>query len=288
MPWIYLCPLPAGEGIPLTDAKKRPDAPDLGSFDLSWDSLPAVAKERWEEAVAFGSTVELQLIKARTDRSQAEMERQKVAQEILEATKDACREIVANAKQTLAKAKHHLQDAERKSWEAQRESEQAIAIRKEAQRFKEKLVVETEDQAHEMLRKAKIDAESEYRELKAQAANEVQRVMAQAEALRAAAREELETQRVFSEAAMFKTEARNAIISFKSGLGEQWEQLEAMLNEAPTAPEPQPEQSPEQSMEDLSEDPPLIVAHADSGEPVQAAASGNGIKPVTGRRAKRH
>jgi len=66
--------------------------------DFSWDALPEVAKERWEEMVAYSSTVENQLSKAKASRAQAETERQRIASEPLKATKEACRAVVADSK----------------------------------------------------------------------------------------------------------------------------------------------------------------------------------------------
>ena len=39
---------------------------------LSWDTLPDLAKNRWEDAVAFDVTVENQLAKAKADHALAE------------------------------------------------------------------------------------------------------------------------------------------------------------------------------------------------------------------------
>ncbi len=71
--------------------------PDQLIEDFSWDALPEVAKERWEEIVAYSSTVENQLSKAKASRAQAETERQRIASETLKATKDACRAVVADS-----------------------------------------------------------------------------------------------------------------------------------------------------------------------------------------------
>ncbi|MCH8962993.1 MAG: hypothetical protein IH820_17190, partial [Bacteroidetes bacterium] len=49
--------------------------------DFSWDALPEVAKERWEEMVAYSSTVENQLSKAKASRAKAETERQRIARQ---------------------------------------------------------------------------------------------------------------------------------------------------------------------------------------------------------------
>jgi len=57
--------------------------------DFSCDALPEVAKERRYEMVAYNSTVENQLSKAKARGAQAETERQHIAGETLKATKEA-------------------------------------------------------------------------------------------------------------------------------------------------------------------------------------------------------
>ncbi len=74
----------------LDDANNKVGNPSHGPLALSWDTLPELAKNRWEEAVAFDVTVENQLAKAKADRSLAESERQRIAKESLDATKDVC------------------------------------------------------------------------------------------------------------------------------------------------------------------------------------------------------
>jgi len=65
----------------LDDANNKVGNPSHGPLALSWDTLPELAKNRWEEAVAFDVTIENQVAKAKAkakakaDRSLAESER---------------------------------------------------------------------------------------------------------------------------------------------------------------------------------------------------------------------
>ena len=96
---------------------------DKMTEDFSWDSLPDVAKERWEEMVAYSSTVENQLSKAKASRAQAETERQRIATETLRATKDACRAVVADSKRAITKLKSQVAETEENYAESLRQLE---------------------------------------------------------------------------------------------------------------------------------------------------------------------
>ena len=82
------------------------------TFD--WETLPDLAKDRWEEAVAYDLTVETQLANAQSNRSHAEVERQRVAGEILEATREVCHEIASDARKALESARYMEIDAAQK------------------------------------------------------------------------------------------------------------------------------------------------------------------------------
>ena len=100
---------------------------------LSWDTLPDMAKNRWEEAVAFDVTVENQLAKAKADRSVAESERQRIAKEILDATKEVCKDIITDGQKALNRAKKMEAEAAIAHSSSQDELEHARAIRAEAE-----------------------------------------------------------------------------------------------------------------------------------------------------------
>ena len=85
---------------------------ETGTFD--WEVLPDLAKDRWEEAVAYDLTMETQLAKAQSNRSQAEVERQRVAGEILEATREVCHEIASDSRKALESARYMEIDAAHK------------------------------------------------------------------------------------------------------------------------------------------------------------------------------
>jgi len=69
----------------VNDGPSKDSGTEALPFD--WATLPDLAKNRWEEAVEFDLTVETQLTKARAGRGEAEIEGQRVAGQILEATR---------------------------------------------------------------------------------------------------------------------------------------------------------------------------------------------------------
>ena len=206
--------------------------PDQVTADFSWDTLPEVAKERWEEMVAYSSTVEKQLSKAKASRSQAEAERQRIASETLNATKDACRAVVADSKRAITKLKSQVAETEENFAESRRQLEQSQSIRNEADAYRESTVASVEKQAQEILQKATHAAEIECARLRKQASLESYQLLAQAEAMRAAAQEELEAQKIYSEAAMLKADAYEALGQLQARLDDPEDSLEDTFRSA--------------------------------------------------------
>ena len=131
-----------------TEQQQRDSAADTGTFD--WETLPDLAKDRWEEAVAYDMTVETQLANAQSNRSQAEVERQRVAGEILEATREVCHEIASDARKALDVAKHMEIDATRKHLEAEAALKNAESTLKEAGANAEMMVSHARQEAEEI------------------------------------------------------------------------------------------------------------------------------------------
>ena len=107
-----------------------------------------------QEPVRY-SSIEDQLAQAKASRTQAESARQKIANEILEATKGVCQKLIADGEQTLQKAKKLEAEAQRKHQEARAELEKAQAARAEAQAFAERVKSEAQKKAQERLDQAK-------------------------------------------------------------------------------------------------------------------------------------
>jgi hypothetical protein len=134
------------------------------SLKTSEEKPPKQAKGGSESAM--DSSLEDQLAKAKASRNQAESARQKIANEILEATKEACQKLIKDGEQTLEKAKKLEAEAQHKQREAKAELEQAQASKAEAETYAERLKSEAQRQAQEKLEQAQaIRAEADaYRE----------------------------------------------------------------------------------------------------------------------------
>ena len=261
-----------------------------GSVTFSWETLPELAKNRWEEAVAFDVTMENRLVRAKASRSLAERERQRIAGEILEATKEVCEEIIAEGQRAMDRARQLESQAVQKYKESQSELEQAQELRVESEGYREKIMAEVEREANEALNRARATAEQECLKLKDSACLEARRMLDQAEMMRAAAEEELETQRIYTEAARLKAESQEVLALIRSKRSEpvtqpaadaEWEAVEpsgaavhAQENpgEGPGEPSPQdgPTSAASEQLEYREEEP--------AKEPAQEPT--NGKKPA--------
>ena len=179
----------------------------MESMTLSWEALPELAKDRWEQAVGYDIAVETQLAKAKSTRSEAELERQRVANEILEATREVCKSIIIDSKRSLEKARRAESEAESKLLESQ-------AMKIEAEAFYEN----ARQRAEELVNQSRAAADRESMEIKQQSTLEAQRMLAHVEAIRSAAKEELEAQRIYVETARLKLEARGILSQLQEEL----------------------------------------------------------------------
>jgi hypothetical protein len=218
------------------------------------------------------------LTRARARRNQAEIARQKVINEIMEASKALYQKLVEEGTQALEKAKQLETEAELHHLEAQRELEhsntirseadtyrekvthqtqhqaqqmlrQAQAIKAEAIEFREKLleqvkqqtreeleqaqherleadayrekvIVEAQDQAKEILKQARSAAEQEGAEIVQRCSIGAERILAQAELIKAAAQEQLEAQNLYAEVADLETESKKVLARARAELGQ--------------------------------------------------------------------
>ena len=202
----------------MTEIERSLGTPQVETSEFSWDALPDVAKERWEQMVAYSTTIENQLDKAKSSRAQAEVERQRIAKEILSATKEACQEVIANSRKTLEKIKSQTEEAGLKLEDAKRQLAEAETIRSEADAYREAVLARANLQAEEVAQLARSAADSECTKLKKRVSLEARHMLTQAEAMRAAAREELEAQRIYAEAAMLKADAHQTLDQLQAQL----------------------------------------------------------------------
>ena len=133
------------------------------------------------------ASIEEQLSQAKASRNQAETARQKIANEILEATKEVCQKLISDGEQTLGRAKRLEAEAERSLEQAQIEQERARTNREDSEAFADKTKTESQKKAQEKLDQAQnIRNESDaYRErVMAEVQREAQEQLNQAQNIR--------------------------------------------------------------------------------------------------------
>ena len=173
-------------------------------------------------------------------KGEAEIARQNIANEILEAAKTVCGELIADTERTLEKARYLEAEADRKHVEAHEERERAADIRLEAEEYRESLIEDAKRQSSDHLERARASSERECTELKQKASIEAEKMMAQAQVMRAAALEELEAQKIYAEAARSNRlrretldQARNRLDSARTS-----SLLKSAIQKQPEAPAP--------------------------------------------------
>ena len=147
------------------------------------------------------ASIEEQLSQAKASRNQAETARQKIANEILEATKEVCQKLISDGEQTLGRAKRLEADAERSQEQARIEHDRARANREESEAFVEKTKADSQKKAQDKIDQAQnIRNESDaYRErVMAEVQREAQDQLNQAQNVRNEA--DVYRERVMSEA----------------------------------------------------------------------------------------
>ncbi len=208
--------------------------PEAIGGTFNWEMLPGLAKDRWEEAVAYDVTVETQLARAQSNRGQAEMERQRVAEEILEATREVCHEIASDARRVLESAKNQRVDADRKQQDAEASLKKAESTLAEAGADAESIVSRAKQEAEDILTRARSAAEKESEEIVERTNQHGRKILAQVEMMKAAAQEEIETQRIYTQVSRLKAESLDALSEVKG-----W------VDQPQAAPEtPEPDTSP--------------------------------------------
>ncbi len=140
-------------GKQLTDSY---EALERQTDELLNSSLKALREQGTDDApTSANPSIEDQLALAKASRNQAESARQKIANEILTATKEVCQKLITEGEVTLEKAKKLEAGAEQKHLDAQSELQQAQVARSEAETYAEKLRAEAQQQAKETTEQTK-------------------------------------------------------------------------------------------------------------------------------------
>lgn len=165
----------------------------LEALTFSWETLPDLARDRWEEAVAYDIAVEGRLANGRSDLSRVNAERESVTLETMEATREVCHEITANIRKALDSAKQMEFDAARKQLNAEAAFKKAESALEEAYGIAEMTVSDTWEQADEILARAQVAAEKESGQIIDQTKVQARKMLVQVKGIKAAAKKEGET-----------------------------------------------------------------------------------------------
>ena len=165
----------------------------------------------WEQSQFDKTNGQGPLAASKLAKGEAESARQNIANEILEAAKTVCGELIADTERTLEKARYLESEADRKHVEAHEERERAADIRLEAEEYRESLIEDAKRQSTEHIERARSASERECSEMKQRASIEAEKMMAHAQVMRAAALEELEAQKIYAEAARFKAASQETL-----------------------------------------------------------------------------
>ena len=263
-----------------------------GTFD--WETLPDLAKDRWEEAVAYDLTVETQLANAQSNRSQAEVERQRVAGEILEATREVCHEIASDARKALDSAKYMEIDAVRKHLEAEDAAKKALSTLKEADANAEMIVSHARKEAEEILARARVAGDKESGQIIDKTTLQARKMLAQVEMMKATTHEEMEAQRIYTQVSRLKAESQDALSEVKGWVDAPPESQQSSVEDTGDSSR-SPQTTGDPMWEEVADY--LSVEHSETqttdeapeAEPVasSASASGRPAKTASKRRTRK-
>ncbi|MDP6227984.1 MAG: hypothetical protein QF714_09840 [Dehalococcoidia bacterium] len=161
---------------------------------LSLETLQE-APGAWEHGEEYDPNAESRLTLAKATRDQAESARQKIAEEILEATREKCQKLIISGNNALQHAKHLESEADTWHSEAQAELKQAETFRAEAEANR--------NSAQQSAMRLETEAEAKYAEAEAELKRaESNRVQAEADRERILADSHRAARAVLDEARM--------------------------------------------------------------------------------------
>ena len=241
----------------------------------------AAAIDPWEQSGPERTNRDEPLTASKHTKSAAESSRQNIANEILEAAKTVCGELITDTERTLEKARYLEGEADRKHVEAHEERERAAAIRLEAEEYRESLIEDAKRQSSEQIERARASAERECSEMKNRASIESEKMLAQAQVMRAAALEELEAQKIYAEAAKFQAASQETLNQARNRLS--FARTSALLKSGPAnqtqPPTPAPTPAVKDNVTDPEQDP---TGHQDQIDRAAAVArEANTVEPLT-------
>jgi hypothetical protein len=158
----------------------------------------------WRQIMVYKAFSDTEVTEAKARRVEAEDAQEQVVSETAEATKQMYQDLGTQADEKTKEADLLKTEAESVLLKAEEERAQAQTALSEAEQASQKMISDAQEQAKQTLDDARKAAQREAADLRRQALKEVKAILARVESVRAAADEELETQRIFSNIAKIK------------------------------------------------------------------------------------
>ena len=172
------------------------------------DSTADNVEELWRKVMIYKSLENGGLTQARTKRVQAEAAREEAEKAAVRATSELCDRMRAEAEKNLQEAERVKAEVNQVLQEAKVELSQANEIKAQTERQRQQLIADAEDRKQEILDQATASAQLEITQLRREALKEIKVTLTTIEEMREAIEEELETQRILTDAAKLNAIAR--------------------------------------------------------------------------------
>lgn len=166
---------------------------------------PETVDELWRQIMVYKTFADADLSEAKMRRAQAEAARDKAEQETAATTRRLYEGLKSEAGSKLAEADALKSEAQLALEGAQLESRRARKVVAEAEAERDRILAEAKQKGSEILEQARETAQRETTELRQQALREIKEILGRVEGLRAAADEELETQRILTDITKLKS-----------------------------------------------------------------------------------
>ncbi len=181
----------------------------------SLSSLPtdnASAEAAWRQALLLRELSRDERVTARKRRSEAEAAKEYAENEAITATKQLCSELQAQARMKLQEADDTLGEAERVKANADAyaariqvnidaELTNTVKIRKDAEKYSEEIQSNARSAADALMTQTRAGADEMASRMRRATAEDIRKILTDVEVARAAAEDELETQRILTETA---------------------------------------------------------------------------------------
>ena len=218
-------------------AQQKSKASILSSLS-SFPTDNASAEAAWRQALLLRELSRDERVVARKRRTEAEAARAQAEHEAITATKQLCSELQAQARMKLQQAEDELaeasrikadaeSDSKRMMTEARAELDHAIQTRQEAEAYAEEVGANARSAADALMEQTRSGAEEMASRMRRETAEDIRKILTEIEVARAAAEDELETQRILSETARVR--------AFSQGLAAEAAPAEMAKTNAPVA-----------------------------------------------------